>query len=555
MGKELGDTVFIMQSGSTKTTTHPTLEQGGINSSGEAANPPSSNRVRTASYIRVTGRFDVFINTNYVFNVSFYTLENKTFEGNTGAWQESGYTSEYDGYIKVACKNDAGTDITPSNVTLQLDIYEASRVSRITLLEKDVYGLSEPTLEQGGLSDAQGGTPIPPSDANYARRVRSADYIYVDGLFTLEGNGNKQIFLYDTNKGYIGRAFDGFQSDAKLEVCHHGYIKLLLANADTTTNCSPSDFAETLSMTLDARMDMAEIRLDAMEEQVPIADNFTDTYIGELIKIGYNKFKSSAYKTLPQSLVQAMAIYNDFIILFDYNSSSAIAYIYKLSTATLLASLTLPNSTYKRPHCNSATFSEVFNTSDSILPLLYVSQWDNDSEKGCFVYDIKLINGTYSVDLVQTILPANVSTATLGAGQTDWCVDPLGYIYCIGYLLNNGATIETNNKTMITKFTLPKVSDGAVVTFGDADVIDHFDVPIYIYRQDAIFENSRILMLAGMTGNIDRRLLAIDPAAKQVVSVVSLDYINKEPEGIGIADGKLLIGFNGDNSLYHFAFI
>lgn len=276
--------------------------------------------------------------------------------------------------------------------------------------------------------------------------------------------------------------------------------------------------------------------------------NLEEEHNIELIKIDPNKF--TAYKKLPRGLSQAMAVYDNYILLFTYDSNRATAYLYKLNDGAFLATLSLPSSIYKRPHCNAASFGNVFNSPNSILPLLYVSQWDNDSEHGCFVYDITFNNGTYDVNLVQTILPTDVTTTIRGAGQTDWVVDPMGYIYSIGYLLENSASTINNNKTMITKYKLPEISDGGKISFGDADVLDHFDIPIYIARQDMCFENNRILMLAGLTNNIARRLVFINPDTHCISSLVSLDFINEEPEGIGKTDGILLIGFRGDKNIY-----
>ncbi len=265
-----------------------------------------------------------------------------------------------------------------------------------------------------------------------------------------------------------------------------------------------------------------------------------------------DSIKFSPYKTLPRALSQAMAVYDDYVLLFNYDNNRASAYLYKLNNGAFLATLSLPNSTFKRPHCNAASFGNVFNSPNSILPLLYVSQWDNDSEHGCLVYDITLSNDKYSVDLVQTILSTSVATATIGAGQTDWVVDPHGYIYSIGYLLNDGAHTEANNKTMIAKYKLPAINDGSVVTFSNADVLDHFDIPIFTYRQDLCFENGRILMLTGMTNSTAaRRLVFINPDENSISSLISLDFINEEPEGVGVADGKILIGFREDKVIYH----
>ena len=240
-------------------------------------------------------------------------------------------------------------------------------------------------------------------------------------------------------------------------------------------------------------------------------NNLVQEFAGDSIGIGRTNL--IAYKTLPRALSQAMAVYGDYIILFTYDTSHATAFLYKFSEGKLLATLSLPNGTCKRPHCNAASFSRIYNNSRSILPLLYVSQWDNDSEKGCFVYDITLNNGSYKVDLVQTILPTNVSTSIRGAGQTDWVVDPIsGNIYSVGYLLDDGARILSNNKLMVAKYKLPTISDGSVVTFANVDVLDHFDIPIFIYRQDMCFEFGCIVMLAGMTNNTAaRRLVFINP--------------------------------------------
>ena len=269
----------------------------------------------------------------------------------------------------------------------------------------------------------------------------------------------------------------------------------------------------------------------------------------ELIRIDPNKF--TVYKKLPRGFSQAMAVYDDYILLFSYDSNRATAYLYKLSDGAFLATLSFPNSIYKRPHCNSASFSSVFNRPNSILPLLYVSQWDNDSEKGCFVYDITVTNGSYDIDLVQTILPTNVDTAIRGAGQTDWVVDPFGYIYSIGYLLNDGAHTLANNKTMVAKYKLPTTSEGEVVTLSNANVLDYFDMPIFIYRQDLCFEKGHILMLAGMTNDTaQRRLVFINPDAHSISFSLSLDFINEEPEGIGVTEDKLLIGFKKDTVIY-----
>ena len=581
-GKILGEGVFEITGGGGTETITPALEQGGLNGTNGHKYPSTDSnhlkRVRTVDFVQIQGSATITINSGYMFNVFMYSSQNEnSFTGKGSTWYTTYTFDNYNGYIYLIIKNDAGTNITPSGIVATVVRSVPSgmvrRIADNLTTQRTDYALSAnqgvvlggmvngnnltPTLEQGGMLTSNGTKDNGPE--LYDKRIRTADMIPVNGMFalTLPVGYKMNVFFYTANdfSTYTGNA-GGWQGSS-YSGTYNGYIMAVIAHDDATQEIEPTDTTLTFaSVGLDQRV-------SELEEQLPNPLTYNRVYYGELIKIGRNKFKESIYTTLPTfsgytGLHQCMAVYGDYVLLFTYNTSDATqpakAYLYRLSTATQLAALTLPNSTYKRPHCNSATFSEVFNTSDSILPLLYVSQWDNDSQKGCFVYDIKLVNGTYSIDLVQTILPTNVSTATLGAGQTDWCVDPLGYIYCIGYLLNDGATIVANNKTMVTKFILPKVSDGAVVTFGDADVLDHFDVPIFIYRQDLCFENGRIFMLSGVSSSIPAKLTVIGPDDKRVVSEVSLAYNTNEPEGIGVTDGKLLMGWRNDAKLYRLEF-
>lgn len=558
------------------------LEQGGIDSSG--VDKPSTDsghlkRVRTPNYTKVEGNFVVTVTgsyTNLQLVVDLYTsADPSTFVGQSGGWATSPLSFNFNGYVRVLIKRSNDTNVNPTNVTAELsqNVMVMKTADNLTtksatialsanqgaFLGDNIFGATDtPTLEQGSYLTADG-TKAPSSDGYYTKRIRNADLLHVNGAFEVSvTTGYKLNVLFYTGNDtstYEGHA-GGWQGASYIGN-YKGYIAVTIGKDDAKQTITPTD--TTLTFTIIG----VEQRVSELEEQLPNPSTFNREYHGELIKIGRNKFKESIYTTLPTfsgytGLHQCMAVYGDYVLLFTYDTSDATqpatAYLYQLSTATQLAALTLPNGSYMRPHCNSATFSEVFNTADSILPLLYVSQWENNGQKCCFVYDIKLINGTYSVDLVQTILPTNVSAATLGAGQTDWCVDPLGYIYCIGYLLNDGATIVANNKTMITKFALPKVSDGAVVTFGDADVLEHFDVPIFIYRQDLCFENGRIFMLSGVNSSILPKLTVISPDDKRVVSEVSLAYNTNEPEGIGVTDGKLLIGRRNDAKLYRLEF-
>ena len=580
-GKVLGDGIFV--TGST-TTVAPALEQGGyigIEDPSEQGNKmPSTNsyyykRVRSATSLHVNGNFSVgVVGSNLSFKVYYYNtseISHASFNSSDADWHTGTFNGYFNGYICILVKNSSNTTLSPSDVSASITYQPITRrivdglnsgaadmalsANQGKVLNEILFGASGESLslEQGTILTADGTKSDSTSVQN--KRVRPVNFIKTTGTFTINVSSGFvfKMFYYTDADTSTFTSTDEWTNTNTYTGSYNGYVMFCVKKTDESV-ITPSSLTATLTL-----VGMEE-RIETLEELVPNPSTYIRDYNGEVIRIGNNKFKHSVFKTLPMAVSQAMAVYDDYILLFTYATNSASAYLYKLSDGTLLATLTLPNSTYKRPHCNAVSFGVTFNSANSILPLMYVSQWDNDSQKGCLVYDISLSGGNYSANLVQAILPTNVATTTRGAGQTDWVVDPIGrHIYSIAYLLNDGAHTAANNKTMITKYKLPAISDGAEIVLGDADVLDHFDIPVYIYRQDAIFENGRILMLAGVQSsvqaNVPCRLVSIDPVAKTRASVVSLDYANKEPEGIGVTDGKLLIGFNGDTKIYRFEFI
>ena len=563
MGKDIGD--YILSNGNP----YPEIEQGGLQADGTLL--PSTNayhrkRVRTKDFVQLKGAYTIRINSGYTFSAYYYLSDSESsYDTKAGIWTDE-LSGNYNGYVRLTIKRGEGEVVAfPSDVVVEIENKD-ERVSRIERLEDAAFEVSDVVLEQGGFNMIPEYRIMPPTDYYYPKRVRSAGYIKVNGKFVFIGNGDKQIFLYDANKNFVGRAYEAFVQSPVAEYEHVGYVRLLLLRGDKELDCSPADFVAQIKVNINDRVESAEKRLDTIEGCMPNVE-FNKEYVGDKITIATNTYAVTDYVSIPNhgnnvvGLEQAMGIYGDYLFVFSYATSTATAYLYKFSTMQLLATLNLPISTYKRPHCNAVSFGRVFNSENSIVPLMYVSQWDFDSQRGCLVYDITLNDDTYNASLVQAILPTNVDTSIRGAGNLDWAVDPFGYIYSIGYYIGNSDSPHTvvGNKTMITKYKLPVIADGSEIVFGDADVLDHFDVPIYTYRQDIITNNGNILMLAGVhsavEANVPCRLVVIDPTAKMVVSLVSLDEFNEEPEGIGIKDGRLLIGFRNDAKLYRFDFM
>jgi len=297
----------------------------------------------------------------------------------------------------------------------------------------------------------------------------------------------------------------------------------------------------------------AKVINDNFDEVSRVIDNLSDgktldtgTYYGERISLKKHGLKRELYKTLPDVIAhQSMAIYGNYLVLATVNSS---AMLYNIATNTKISDVTIPSATgFNTPHANVAQFGVEFASGNSAMPLLYLSQWDG--QHGFIAYNLTS-NGTMSV--VQTIKP-NVSAAIFGEGQTDWVIDTDGgWLYSLAYKQANEGylvTEENGGRTMVCKFKLPKIADGSAIVLTDADVVDHYELPPINVRQDACYVNGHILLAAG-GGSASgfqtnwNKLYAIDLLGKCISSIVDIyGYLQIEPEGLDLYDGKLLMTY------------
>jgi hypothetical protein len=277
-------------------------------------------------------------------------------------------------------------------------------------------------------------------------------------------------------------------------------------------------------------------------------------YIGDPIKLTrtynyYNMFTLSGI-----IYHQSLALYGDYAVAADYNSSTAKIQIYKFSTNSVVASINLQSNDSFIPHCNVICFGKNINSANSIVPLLYVSKWDYQSDKSCLVYDITETGGVYSANLVQTITP-NISSSILGEGDVDWIVDTdKNMLYALAYKLAGSSLQVEGNEEKIVSFVLPNVSSSQV-TLTDDDVVDSFSLPIINASQDKTYANGKIYVIAGMGASYPQfsKLVVIDLLNKRVSSEVKLPSSMAEPEGLSERDGHLYFDF-GNNGLNIFVF-
>ncbi len=112
----------------------------------------------------------------------------------------------------------------------------------------------------------------------------------------------------------------------------------------------------------------------------------------EEVALSYTVSQIEQRLELPVSFSQSFTIYEDYMIGCGYDNETAYAVIIDLAKGELLDKLNLPTDNYHRPHANVCCFGKVKYSDSSITPLLYVSQWDDQYERGVLVYDFSYNN-------------------------------------------------------------------------------------------------------------------------------------------------------------------
>lgn len=247
---------------------------------------------------------------------------------------------------------------------------------------------------------------------------------------------------------------------------------------------------------------------------------------------------------------QSMVLYDRKAFFVTPIDDKLICDIYYIPTRSRLAEISMPYAGYPLPHANVSCIGNVFYSSQSVLPLLYVSSWNN--QRQAFVYDIFSFNGKFGSNLIQIIDPSCVSKDIIGGGYLDWVVDPDGgYLYSLAYHLANTSNVSEGNFTHVTKFVLPSLSQ-KIVVLQDNDVLEHFTLPVMLFFQDKCYEDGHIYVAAGMP----------DELGQFPPCVYDIDLQNRylkehaiplmgEPEGLCIYDGTKWLNMCGSSLLYN----
>lgn len=251
----------------------------------------------------------------------------------------------------------------------------------------------------------------------------------------------------------------------------------------------------------------------------------------------------------------SMAIYGDLAVVVSVinNHRDVTGQIYDLTENKLLTTIKFDYLNYDVPHANTACFSSVFRSETSILPLLYISQWEYYSHRVVFVYDIVEDNGCIKANLVQIIDPHKINSEILGEGSIDWVVDfDKMYLYALSYKLPGSSTLVENNEEIIVKFSLPSVNESELVYFlSEQDIKECYRLDTFNYSQDKCYYKDYIFIVSGSSDpkfSYMNRLRILDLNNRKLIENFSLLYFGyREPEGLDFYNGQLLLTFNDKN--------
>lgn len=249
----------------------------------------------------------------------------------------------------------------------------------------------------------------------------------------------------------------------------------------------------------------------------------------------------------------SMVIYGNYALVISVinNHKDVVGYLYDIDNKEYVTSFSMDYTDYDVPHANTACLGDVFYSEYSIMPVLYVSQYEYYSNRAVFVYDIVNDGGIIRSNLVQIIDPKGIDHSIIGDGSLDWVVDnDHSCLYALAYKLKGSSTIVENNEEIISKFQLPDIHEERVY-LKDEDVIDSFTLDTFNYSQDKSYFDNCIYVISGSSDPIFshmNRYRVIDLREKTLVINNSiLDYGLREPEGLDFYNGNLMVSFN-DNT-------
>lgn len=231
---------------------------------------------------------------------------------------------------------------------------------------------------------------------------------------------------------------------------------------------------------------------------------------------------------------QGFAIYGTNAYLF---SETGICRVLNLKSGKVNKIFNLESSD-RRNHCNAVSFGRE-KIKGGKVPVMYISECN--SPYRCFVESVTESNSV----LVQTI---SIDRKGEGGIVHDWVVDRKhNALYAVASLRHAGETIFMRHQ--ITRYRLPRLSEGKKVVLSDTDAMDSFEVLFPNLLQGATIKGNYLYLPTGRNSKTKsdpdvarREVIVVNLKCHVIERKINLMGITDlEPEDCDFYKGRLLL--------------
>ena len=240
---------------------------------------------------------------------------------------------------------------------------------------------------------------------------------------------------------------------------------------------------------------------------------------------------------------QGMAIYNNKAYL---TNNGGYCRVINLITGEMEREFMLASANDNNL-ANTICFGKEYED-DHDTPVLYVSEYKNLFR--CFVEQIS----SHDSKLVQTI---SAQRGGKVVRARDWITDVEGeFIYSIERSQNNQDSIGSFVH-VITKYHLPKLSEGDYIVFMDNDILDSFEIVFPNILQGGTIKDGKLYLPTGSQernrDNVgsERVLFVVDLESGQIIKEIDLTCVTmNEPQDVDFYNDRFLLFSGQDGGIY-----
>ena len=177
---------------------------------------------------------------------------------------------------------------------------------------------------------------------------------------------------------------------------------------------------------------------------------------------------------------QSAACYGDYAFFFSNKMINVRVFNMRTNTRIFDFRNQTPLGTGTIYHCNQACFGTQKYNEEDYFPLLYISQFQNKSNR-CFIQVFRVLPTSsginqdftaFAFDLVQTIyFPVFTDDNCL------YCINSVidtNYHYIYTYSYDQNSAAETFQQCKISKFSIPNALEEKTVYLSDSDILDSY---------------------------------------------------------------------------------